>query len=139
MAPASSKADDFDGAKKCRQAGAIVERLLKKVIVQCPGIEDTPFLKTGEAWFVWGLFTAMTSSDQRSESLLRTYLHNKHGLSDVDAAAHARCIAHAASLNSPLFNAVSHCGNVAYQENDDEQLVRIAQTVLRAMTMAPRP
>lgn len=121
-----------DGAKEYRQACAIIERLFKKLTVQCPGIEDTPFLRTGEAWFVWGLFTAMTGSDHRSETLLRTYLHNKHGLRHADAAAHARCIAVTTNLNSPLFHGVSRCGSDAYRNNDDTQLVHVAHMMLKA-------
>lgn len=135
----TSKAVGFDGAEEYRQAVAIVERLFKQTSIQCPDIEDTPFSRTAEAWFVWGLFTAMTGSDQHSETLLRIYLHKKHGLSYADAAVHARCIGNTANLDSPLFHAVARCGSDAYRDNNDTQLVEIVQMMLKAMTMEPLP
>lgn len=134
---AMTKTDDFEESKEYHQACDIAERQLKKLISRCPGIETAPFMKAGETMFMWGVFSAMTGSDERSEKLLTTYLHRHAGV-DYDLSAEQAKLTASTARMTPLLREIARCGEYAYRKNDDEQFIHIAQLMLREMETAPR-
>ncbi|WP_133624445.1 hypothetical protein [Phyllobacterium brassicacearum] len=129
---AMKKSDEFDDSTEYHQACGIVERQFLKLTSLCPGIATAPFMKAGEAMFMWGVFSAMTGSDERSEKLLTTYLHRHAGV-DYDLSVEQAHLTASTARMTPLLREISRCGEFAYRENDDELFVHIAQLFLKEM------
>jgi hypothetical protein len=134
---AITKTDDLEESNEYRQACAIAERQQKTLISLCPDIETAPFMRAGETMFMWGVFSAMTGSEERSEKLLTTYLYRHSGV-DYDLSAEQAELTASTARMTPLLREIARCGEYAYRKNDDEQFIHIAQLMLREMEIAPR-
>ncbi len=89
-------------------------------------------MQTGETWFVWGFFSAMTNDIERRKRLLVTYINTKYadgqnGEQRVDE------IAKIAEEENRLFDAIAAAGRQAYREGGDAHLATIATIFLNVI------
>jgi hypothetical protein len=89
-------------------------------------------MQTGETWFVWGFYSAMTDDIERRKRLLVTYLNTKyaHGQNSEQRVDE---IAKITEEGNRLFDAIAAAGRQAYREGGDGHLANIATIFLNVM------
>jgi hypothetical protein len=86
-------------------------------------------MQTGETWFVWGFYGAMTDDIERRRRLLVAYVNNKY----TDGKSSEQLfdeISKAAQEGNRLFDAIAAAGGQAYREGGDGHLANIATIFL---------
>ncbi|MGH7004448.1 MAG: hypothetical protein ACREIP_10920 [Alphaproteobacteria bacterium] len=94
-------------------------------------ISDNDML-TGETWFIWGFYSAMTDDVEHRKRLLAAHLNRKYG-QDQDNARRVEEIARMAGEENRLFDAVAAAGRQAYREGGDGHLANIATIFLNVI------
>jgi hypothetical protein len=89
-------------------------------------------MQTGETWFVWGFYSAMTDDIERRKRLLASYLNTKyaHGQNNEQRVDE---IAKTAEEENRLFDAIAAAGRQAYREGGDGHLASIATIFLNVI------
>ena len=89
-------------------------------------------LQTGETWFVWGFYSAMTNDIERRKRLLATYINEKYA--DGKNSEHrVDEIANLAEEENRLFAAIAAAGSQAYRDGGDGHLASIATIFLNVI------
>ncbi|UXN60380.1 hypothetical protein [Phyllobacterium zundukense] len=125
MTPASSKTDSE--AYELASTTADAQRA-KLPDWQRKQISDAD-MQTGETWFVWGFYGAMTDDIERRKRLLAAYVNTKF----VDRKNSQQVfdeISKATQEGNRLFDAISAAGGQAYREGGDGHLANIATIFL---------
>ena len=86
-------------------------------------------MQTGETWFVWGFYGAMTDDIERRKRLLAAYLSTKFA-DGRDSAQRVDEVARIAREENRLFDAIAAAGGQAYREGGDGHLTNIATIFL---------
>jgi len=86
-------------------------------------------MKTGETWFVWGFYSAMTHDAERRKRLLVTYLKKKYPQSE-NSEQFVEAIAKTSTEENRLFEVIAAAGRQAYRDGGDSHLASIATIFL---------
>lgn len=89
-------------------------------------------MQTGETWFLWGFYSAMTNDKEYRKRLLVAHLDNRYG-SSSDNEQQVAEIAKVADQENRLFDAVAAAGRQAYHEGGDGHLANIATIFLNVI------
>ncbi|PSH65186.1 hypothetical protein CU103_09210 [Phyllobacterium sophorae] len=89
-------------------------------------------MQTGETWFVWGFYSAMTDDIERRRRLLVTHL-NKEFPHGQDNKQRVDEIVKTADEENRLFDAIAAAGRQAYREGGDSHLASIATIFLNVI------
>jgi hypothetical protein len=89
-------------------------------------------MQTGETWFVWGFFSAMTDDIERRKRLLMTYLNRKYP-DGGNKKQRMDEIVKTAQEENRLFDAIVAAGHQAYREGGDGHLASIATIFLNVI------
>jgi hypothetical protein len=88
-------------------------------------------MDTGEAWFVWGFYSAMTDDIERRKRLMTTYLYTKYAYENSEQRVDE--IARMGEARNGLFDAIVAAGRQAYREGGDGHLTSIATIFLNVI------
>jgi hypothetical protein len=125
MTPASSKTDSEAYELASRTADAQRARLPDW---QRNQISDAD-MQTGETWFVWGFYGAMTDDMERRKRLLISYVNTKFAGAKNGQQLFDE-IAKATQEENRLLDAIAAAGGQAYREGGDGHLANIATIFL---------
>lgn len=89
-------------------------------------------MQTGEAWFVWGFYSAMTDDPERRKRLMVAYL-NARFAGEQNSERRLNEIAKMTAEENRLFEAVAAAGRQAYREGGDGHLANIATIFLNVI------
>lgn len=89
-------------------------------------------MQTGETWFVWGFYSAMTDDVERRKRLLMAYLNRKYAQWQNNEQRVDE-IAKLAGEENRLFDAIAAAGRQAYREGGDSHLANIATIFLNVI------
>ncbi|EJN02168.1 hypothetical protein [Phyllobacterium sp. YR531] len=89
-------------------------------------------MQTGETWFLWGFYSAMTSDIEGRKNLLLAHLNNQYGASENNEHQVAE-IAKLADQENRLFDVIAAAGRQAYHEGGDSHLANIASIFLNVI------
>jgi hypothetical protein len=118
-----SHTQNINDAKAYRQACALADRQIKKLMEICPEAQGSSVMNSGETMFMWGVFSEMTGDSLRSFHLLARYLR-EHAKVDPELSQAQAGIIAAASNWDDMVKEVSNHGRKAYKENSDDDLGR---------------
>jgi hypothetical protein len=85
-------------------------------------------MQTGETWFVWGFYGAMTDDIERRKRLLAAYVNTKYA--DGKNSQQLFDEISKAAEGNRLFDAIAAAGGQAYREGGDGHLANIATIFL---------
>lgn len=87
-------------------------------------------MQTGETWFVWGFYSAMTDDAEHRKRLLLAHLTRKYGPGQEQRVED---VLRTAEEDNRLFDAIAAAGRQAYREGGDGHLANIASIFLNVI------
>lgn len=87
-------------------------------------------MQTGETWFVWGFYSAMTNDIEHRKRLLAAYINTKYAHQHNNSEQVVDQVAKLAEEENHLFDAIAAAGRQAFREGGDGHLSSIATIFL---------